>query len=180
MGKDISDKDVFSFNEDFTNKLYKIKIATVSAQKESEPEKQETRHKARIIPLTSNPASAHCVTFARVRSSNTTRVQHQLTVSCLLAFKAQTRLVFVMILSGYLHNMQVEEDRKPQIEAAIVRIMKSRRVLDHNNIVTEVTRQLAPRFLPNPTVIKKRIESLLEREFLERDPTDRKLYRYLA
>lgn len=76
--------------------------------------------------------------------------------------------------------MQVEEDRKPQIEAAIVRIMKSRRILDHNNIVTEVTRQLAPRFLPNPTVIKKRIESLLEREFLERDPTDRKLYRYLA
>lgn len=75
---------------------------------------------------------------------------------------------------------QVEEDRKPQIEAAIVRIMKSRRVLDHNSIVTEVTRQLAPRFLPNPAVIKKRIESLLEREFLERDATDRKLYRYLA
>ena len=76
--------------------------------------------------------------------------------------------------------VQVEEDRKPQIEAAIVRIMKSRRILDHNSIVTEVTRQLAPRFLPNPAVIKKRIESLLEREFLERDATDRKLYRYLA
>ncbi len=77
-------------------------------------------------------------------------------------------------------HVQVEEDRKPQIEAAIVRIMKSRRILDHNSIVTEVTRQLAPRFLPNPAVIKKRIESLLEREFLERDATDRKLYRYLA
>ena len=45
MGKDISETDVFSFNEEFHNKLYKIKIATVSAQKESEPEKQETRHK---------------------------------------------------------------------------------------------------------------------------------------
>ena len=44
MGKDISESDVFSFNEEFHNKLYKIKIATVSAQKESEPEKQETRH----------------------------------------------------------------------------------------------------------------------------------------
>ena len=76
--------------------------------------------------------------------------------------------------------MQVEEDRKPQIEAAIVRIMKSRRILDHNSIVTEVTHQLAPRFIPNPAVIKKRIESLLEREFLERDASDRKLYRYLA
>lgn len=59
----------------------------------------------------------------------------------------------------------------PQIEAAIVRIMKARRVLDHNSIVTEVTRQLSARFLPNPTVIKKRIESLIEREFLERDTT---------
>ena len=58
-----------------------------------------------------------------------------------------------------------------QIEAAIVRIMKARRVLDHNSIVTEVTRQLSARFLPNPTVIKKRIESLIEREFLERDTT---------
>lgn len=81
---------------------------------------------------------------------------------------------------GCVFILQVEEDRKPQIEAAIVRIMKSRRILDHNSIVTEVTRQLAPRFLPNPAVIKKRIESLLEREFLERDATDRKLYRYLA
>lgn len=45
MGKDISETDVFSFNEEFHNKLYKIKIATVSAQKDSEPEKIETRHK---------------------------------------------------------------------------------------------------------------------------------------
>jgi cullin 3 len=28
--------------------------------------------------------------------------------------------------------------------------------------------------------IKKRIENLIEREFLERDATDRKMYRYLA
>ena len=74
----------------------------------------------------------------------------------------------------------MEEDRKPQIEAAVVRIMKARRVLDHNSIVAEVARQLSARFVPNPTVIKKRIESLIEREFLERDAADRRLYRYLA
>ncbi|KAH7436226.1 hypothetical protein KP509_05G009200 [Ceratopteris richardii] len=119
MSKDISEDDVFVFNDKFTSKFYKVKIGTVAAQKETEPEKQETRQK-------------------------------------------------------------VEEDRKPQIEAAIVRIMKSRRVLDHNNIVSEVTKQLQSRFLPNPAVIKKRIESLIEREFLERDKNDRKVYRYLA
>ncbi|MBA0782308.1 hypothetical protein Gotri_003161 [Gossypium trilobum] len=39
---------------------------------------------------------------------------------------------------------------------------------------------LQSRFLANPTEIKKRIESLIERDFLERDNNDRKLYRYLA
>ncbi|KAF9625970.1 hypothetical protein IFM89_028356 [Coptis chinensis] len=119
MSKDIGEDDAFFFNDKFTSKFYKVKIGTVAAQKESEPEKQETRQK-------------------------------------------------------------VEEDRKPQIEAALVRIMKSRRVLDHNNLIAEITTQLQSRFMPNPAVIKKRIESLIEREFLERDKVDRKLYRYLA
>jgi hypothetical protein len=34
--------------------------------------------------------------------------------------------------------------------------------------------------LKHPPDIKKRIENLIEREFLERDPNDRKMYRYLA
>ena len=75
---------------------------------------------------------------------------------------------------------KVDEDRKPQIEAAIVRLLKSRRVMDHNTVIAEVTKQLQSRFVPNPAVIKKRIESLIEREFLERDREDRRTYRYLA
>ena len=105
--------------------------------------------------------------------------------------QSRARSVYVIVLCSFkpIHtnlvytlwiHAQVEEDRKPQIEAAIVRIMKARKVLDHNAVITEVTRQLAARFLPNPAVIKKRIESLIEREFLERDAEDRKMYRYLA
>ncbi len=77
-------------------------------------------------------------------------------------------------------DLQVEEDRKPLVEAAIVRILKARRVLDHNSIVAEVTQQLSARFSVTPAVIKKRIESLIEREFLERDTNDRRMYRYVA
>ena len=33
---------------------------------------------------------------------------------------------------------QVEEDRRPQVEAAIVRVLKARRLLDHNSIVAQV------------------------------------------
>lgn len=45
--------------------------------------------------------------------------------------------------------VQVDEDRKPQIDAAIVRIMKARKQLDHNSVVVEVTQQLRSRFLPS-------------------------------
>ena len=43
-----------------------------------------------------------------------------------------------------------------------------------------MTQQLKSRFLPDPSMIKKRIESLIEREFLERDKADLRVYKYLA
>ncbi|KAG8811018.1 Cullin-3, partial [Serendipita sp. 399] len=73
---------------------------------------------------------------------------------------------------------RIEEERKQQADACIVRIMKDRKVLGHNELVNEVTRQLAHRFQPNPAMIKKRIEALIEREYLERRE-DRKSYNYL-
>ncbi|KAF2077580.1 hypothetical protein CYY_001121 [Polysphondylium violaceum] len=75
---------------------------------------------------------------------------------------------------------KVEEDRKHQIEASIVRIMKARKTMDHSNLVSEVLKQLQSRFVPNPIIVKKRIESLIEREYLERSKQDRKIYNYLA
>merc|ERR1711988_407081 len=77
-------------------------------------------------------------------------------------------------------RQKVDEDRKPQIEAAIVRVMKSRKEMEHNALIAEVTGQLTSRFLPHPNVIKKRIESLIEREFLERDKDNWRRYKYLA
>lgn len=74
----------------------------------------------------------------------------------------------------------VEDDRKHLIEAAIVRIMKARKQMEHNMLVAEVTKQLSTRFAPSPANIKKRIESLIEREYLERTTRDRRLYNYLA
>jgi cullin 3 len=44
----------------------------------------------------------------------------------------------------------------------------------------QVTQQLRSRFLPSPVVIKKRIEGLIEREYLARTPEDRKVYTYVA
>jgi cullin 3 len=74
----------------------------------------------------------------------------------------------------------VLEVRKNRVDAAIVRIMKTRQRLEHNILVAEVMKQLSVRFPADPSFIKKRIESLIEREYLERDKDDRRIFNYLA
>jgi len=73
----------------------------------------------------------------------------------------------------------VEEERKNRIEVMIVRVMKTRKTLDHNTLMSEVMKQ-SLRFSVKPIFIKKRIESLIEREYIERDKNKRGLYHYLA
>jgi len=72
----------------------------------------------------------------------------------------------------------VFRNRQYQIDAAIVRIMKTRKVLPHQQLISEVFSQL--RFPAKPADLKKRIESLIEREYLERDESDPNVYNYLA
>ncbi|KAM8839512.1 LOW QUALITY PROTEIN: cullin-3-B-like [Synchiropus picturatus] len=74
---------------------------------------------------------------------------------------------------------KVDDDRKHEIEAAIVRIMKSRKKMHHNVLVAEVTQQLKGRFQPSPVFIKTRIEGLIEREYMERTPEDLRVYNYV-
>lgn len=72
----------------------------------------------------------------------------------------------------------VVESRRHMIDATIVRVMKARKKLEHTMLFSEVMKQL--RFSPTPQELKQRIESLIEREYLERDATDIRSYVYLA
>lgn len=58
--------------------------------------------------------------------------------------------------------------------------MKSRQEMDHTQLIAEVSALLASRFLPSPVDIKKRIESLIERDFLARADEDHRRIRYVA
>lgn len=75
---------------------------------------------------------------------------------------------------------EVQKDRKYAIDAAIVRTMKSRRALEHTQLVLEVMQQVKKMFAADQKTIKKRIEDLIDREYLERDSQNTKLYKYLA
>jgi len=74
---------------------------------------------------------------------------------------------------------KVEEDRSHTVDAAIVRIMKTRKVMSHSSLVGEVMGQLTL-FRPDLRLVKHRIHSLVDREFLERDVDNVQNYKYMA
>jgi cullin-4 len=97
-----------------------------------------------------------------------------------------------------------------QVDAAIVRIMKTRKTLSHTLLITELFQQVTHgvivmiawilfltqqfdlthylvtfppfqlKFPIKPADMKKRIESLIDREYLERDRSNPQIYNYLA
>jgi len=102
-------------------------------------------------------------------------------------YKSQLRKVVIPLLKPQETPEQeaaadkgLELQRRHQMDAAIVRIMKARKTLRHNLLTAEVIQQLSARFQPKPNDIKKRIEALIEQEYLERDASDRGVYKYLA
>ncbi|KAL2810835.1 Cullin [Aspergillus granulosus] len=101
---------------------------------------------------------------------------------------------------------KMNDERGASIEAAIVRIMKyvspfpsttpylsydriklttshlsrQRKKLIHSNLISEVLSQLSARFVPDVNMVKRRIESLIDREYLERVAEDPPTYGYVA
>ena len=72
----------------------------------------------------------------------------------------------------------VSRDRLYWIDAVLVRIMKARKSILHQQLILQVLEQV--KVPAQPADIKKRIESLIEREYMERDDKDRHRYNYLA
>lgn len=74
----------------------------------------------------------------------------------------------------------IEGDRKHYLDAAIVRIMKAKKELSHEQLKNETIDAVKSHFVPEVSVIKHRIDGLVEQEYLRRDEEDRNLYIYVA
>ncbi|XP_015111572.1 cullin-2 [Diachasma alloeum] len=77
-------------------------------------------------------------------------------------------------------HRSVDDDRKLYLQAAIVRIMKSRKLLKHNQLVQEVLEQSKVKFAPAIGMIKKCIEALIDKQYIERTPNSADEYSYVA
>ncbi|CAF3002003.1 unnamed protein product [Rotaria socialis] len=81
-------------------------------------------------------------------------------------------------LESLTHNL--DRDREMAIQAAIIRIMKTRTKLNHASLMQEVIQQLSSLFQPEIPLIKKCIRTLIEKEYLELKADDKDVLCYLA
>lgn len=72
---------------------------------------------------------------------------------------------------------RVAADRQFETQAAIVRIMKSRKTLPHAQLVAEVISQTKTRGALDPAEIKQNIEKLIEKDYMDREDGN---YVYIA
>lgn len=92
----------------------------------------------------------------------------------------QRRINFpVPVLEETVKKEKISLDRSHAVDAAIVRIMKSRKKMSMNDLRVEVI-TIMQNFKPDESLIKKRIEFLIERVYLERDKEDHSMMIYKA
>eukprot|EP00760_Papus_ankaliazontas_P027236 PhM_4_TR3228/c0_g1_i1/m.67366/K10609/CUL4; cullin 4 len=74
----------------------------------------------------------------------------------------------------------VRQDRTYALDAAVVRFMKSRRRASHQDMLMQVVAMCSRSFPATAQDVKKRIESLIERDYIRRDDTDPSTYHYIS
>jgi hypothetical protein len=79
-----------------------------------------------------------------------------------------------------LNKGAIDIGRRHVLEAAIVRIMKTRKTMKMQQLIVEVEQQVKRLFAPDPRMTKKRIEHLIGQDYMERDEGNSSLLHYVA
>lgn len=77
-------------------------------------------------------------------------------------------------------NNNVVVERGTQIDAKLVRVMKAKKRLSHNELCADVIDELSKVFVPEPKLIKERIQRLIDQDYITRDAQDNEVYIYNA
>ncbi len=165
--KDVEDDDVFKINPEFSSKLIKIKVGVPSTGR---PFRAPPAHPYFCEPL--HAIVRRCPWFlsgprlwspVRPPSLSPWRRTGD-TRACLTGWAGLgdpgekgpcMGALFLWVVGVGLGPPPVwvcVALPSPRIEAAVVRIMKTRRTLDHANLIAEVSKLLAPRFQASPQV----------------------------
>lgn len=75
-------------------------------------------------------------------------------------------------------HKRVAEDRNFECQAAVVRVMKSRKTIGHSELIAEVIKATQSRGVLAMADIKKNIDRLIEKDYMEREEGN--MYSYLA
>ncbi|KAH8031700.1 hypothetical protein HPB51_020079 [Rhipicephalus microplus] len=75
--------------------------------------------------------------------------------------------------------VNIDEDRRYALEAAIVRVMKARLKMTYCDLFAEVTSLLQGTYTPSAAAFKTRVDALVERVYMERDPDNENVYNYV-
>jgi hypothetical protein len=105
---------------------------------------------------------------------------HVLRFNAKFTSKKRTVAVPAVQLKKTFNKGALDLGRQHVVDAAIVRIMKTRKTLRMNALVVEVEKQVKRLFSSDPRVTKKRIEHLIEQGYLERAEDDRAMLSYVA
>uniref|UniRef100_A0A8C1CFI6 Cullin-2 n=1 Tax=Cyprinus carpio carpio TaxID=630221 RepID=A0A8C1CFI6_CYPCA len=121
-------------------------------------------------------------TFSLIMSFTSKRTKFKITTSMQKDTPQSCKPCDVICVRQELEQTRsaVDEDRKMYLQAAIVRIMKARKVLRHNALIQEVINQSKARFNPSISMIKKCIEVLIDKQYIERSQSSADEYSYVA
>lgn len=97
-------------------------------------------------------------------------------------FKSKTKKTVLRearIEEKFKAKTQVDTERVLAIQGCIVRVLKSSKVMDYAEVVKTVEK-LMLKFSPTSKAIRREIDNLMKKEFIDRDPENFNRLRYLA
>lgn len=154
MSKDVKPTDRFFYNQDFQSVYTRIKIGVVSGS----GNKVENQDERKVTEQKMNEERGGAIEAAVVRT-----------------------MKYDFPFPLFCHKLYSLSRPQKAYPLTTILLCRQRKTLPHSQLMTEVITQLAPRFVPDVNMLKKRIESLIDREYLERiAESDPPAYSYMA